>query len=134
MTDPRQTSLLAAAGHVPTQDRVEIERFGAPQSPGRLFWRQFRRSPLAVAGGGLLFVFYTSALLAPFLAAYAPETMDRNRFFHPPHKIHWFDAQGHFRIEIAKELSQKAEGSQNISAGKQFFAESLDFSIFQFGN
>ena len=97
MTDPRQTSPPAATGPVLTQDRVEIERFGAPQSPGRLFWRQFRRSPLAVAGGGLLFVFYTSALLAPFLAAYAPETMDRNRFFHPPHKIHWFDAQGHFR-------------------------------------
>ncbi len=78
-------------------DSGESIRFETPQSPGQLFWRQFRRSPIAVAGGTLLFVFYASALLAPFLAAYAPETMDRNRFFHPPHRIHWFDGEGRFR-------------------------------------
>ena len=101
MTDPRLTSLPAAMPVHGTDPLLpgagEIERFGAPQSPGQLFWRQLRRSPLAVAGGSLLFVFYTSALLAPFLAAYAPETMDRSRFFHPPHAVHWFDAQGGFR-------------------------------------
>ncbi len=97
MTDPRLTAAPPATASMPAPDAIEVERFGAPQSPGQLFWRQFRRSPLAVAGGSLLFVFYLSALLAPFLAAYAPETMDRNRFFHPPHRIHWFDGQGHFR-------------------------------------
>ncbi len=68
----------------------------APQSPARLFWRQFRRSPLAVAGAALLVAFYTIALFAPFIAPYSQEEMDRDRFFHPPHRLHWFDARGHF--------------------------------------
>jgi len=67
-----------------------------PQSPWRMFWRQFRRSHLAIAGGGLLAVFYAIALLAPFLAPYSQESMDRARFFHPPHRLHWIDARGRF--------------------------------------
>ncbi len=102
MTDPRIPLAAAAAPGAPSSDAALADsgegfRLNAPQSPGQLFWRQFRRSPLAVAGGSLLFVFYISALLAPFLAAYPPETMDRNRFFHPPHRIHWFDGEGRFR-------------------------------------
>jgi peptide/nickel transport system permease protein len=83
---------------------VELEAVGAgeavrarpPQSPWQLFWRQFRRSHLAVAGGMLLVFFYTVALLAPFLAPYSQETMDREHFFHPPHRLHWIDARGRF--------------------------------------
>src|SRR5262245_4116222 len=67
-----------------------------PQSPWRVFWRQFQRSPLALAGGALLAVFYVTALFAPFLAPYAQESMDRDRFFHPPHHVHWIDAGGRF--------------------------------------
>lgn len=51
-----------------------------PQSPGRIFWRQLRRSQLAVAGGVLLVVFYTVALFAPFVAPYPQDSMDRQRF------------------------------------------------------
>ncbi len=65
-----------------------------PQSPWRLFWRQFRRSHLAIGGGSLLAVFYTIALFAPFLAPYSQESMDRDRFFHSPHRVHWIDATG----------------------------------------
>src|SRR5262245_51579237 len=67
-----------------------------PQSPWRVFWRQFRRSQLAVAGGVLLAIFYAIALLAPFVAPYTQESMDRERFFHPPHRLHWIDASGRF--------------------------------------
>ena len=67
-----------------------------PQSPWRLFWRQFRRSPLAIGGAVLLGAFYLAALLAPFLAPYSQESMDRGRFFHPPHHLHWLDARGRF--------------------------------------
>lgn len=69
-----------------------------PQSPWRVFWRQFRRSHLAVAGGLLLTVFYGVALLAPFIAPYAQESMDRQRFFHPPHRLHWIDPAGRFHV------------------------------------
>ncbi len=65
-----------------------------PQSPARLFWRQIRRSPLAIAGGVLLTLFYGAALFAPFLAPYSPEEMDRTRFFHPPQPLVFRDAAG----------------------------------------
>src|SRR5580765_258922 len=79
-------------------DRDAVERMAAlpPQSPWRVFWRQFRRSQLAVAGGVILGVFYAVAIMAPFVAPYAQESMDRERFFHPPHRLHWIDASGRF--------------------------------------
>jgi peptide/nickel transport system permease protein len=60
----------------------------------RLFWRQLRRSPLAVAGALVLLVFYGAALFAPFIAPYGMEEQDRDRFFHPPTPIHLRDATG----------------------------------------
>lgn len=69
-----------------------------PQSPLRMFWRQFRRSHLAIVGAVLLGVFYTAALFAPFLAPYSQESMDRERFFHPPHRLHWIDARGRVHL------------------------------------
>ncbi len=67
-------------------------------TPWQLFARQFRRSSLAVAGGWLLLVLYSMALLAPFLSPYAPEEMDRARFFHPPTLLRWVDDKGHFHV------------------------------------
>lgn len=71
---------------------------GPPQSPWTIFWRQFRRSHLAVAGGFLLGFFYLLALLAPFAAPYAEDAIDRDRFYHPPMRLHWVDAQGGFHL------------------------------------
>ena len=84
----------------PTRDLGGPESVEAqpPQSPWRMFWRQFRRSPLAIAGGALLAVFYAVALFAPFLAPYAQESMYRQRFFHPPHRLHWIDTAGRFHL------------------------------------
>jgi peptide/nickel transport system permease protein len=73
-------------------------------SPARLFWRQFRRSPVAIAGGVLLTIFYLTAMLAPFLAPYAQEDIDKQRFFHPPHRLHWFD-QGHWRGPFIRPMN-----------------------------
>jgi peptide/nickel transport system permease protein len=89
----------------------EWEIAAAPQSPGQLFWRQFRRSPIAVAGGALLIVLYALALLAPFIAPYAQDEMDRDRFFHPPQSLHWIDAGGRFHalpFAYATELADPA--------------------------
>jgi peptide/nickel transport system permease protein len=66
----------------------------ASLTPAQLFWRQLRRSPLAIAGGVLLVVLYTASALAPFLAPYAESDIDRDRFFHPPTPLHWRDADG----------------------------------------
>jgi peptide/nickel transport system permease protein len=67
-----------------------------PQSPGRMFWRSIRRTPIAIVSGAMLGLFYLMALFAPFLAPYSQEEMDRDRFFHPPHRLHWVDADGRF--------------------------------------
>ena len=69
-----------------------------PRSPWRIFWTQFRKSQLAVVGGGALVVLYTVALLAPFVAPYPEDLMDRDRFYHPPMRLHWVDVGGAFHL------------------------------------
>jgi len=65
-----------------------------PQSPARLFWRQLKKSPLAIIGGIVLALMYLLALFAPFVAPYTQEDMDRQRYFHPPQSLHWIGADG----------------------------------------
>ncbi len=79
-----------------------------PQSPWSLFWRQFRRSQLAVAGGVLLVVFYVIVLLTPFVAPYTQEEMDRARFYHPPSALHLRDASGRFHLRPFVRLTELA--------------------------
>jgi peptide/nickel transport system permease protein len=79
--DPRAPEVLDAA---------------PPQSPARMFWRSIQRTPIAIVSGIMLAVFYGSALLAPFLAPYSQEAMNRDHFFHPPHALHWIDEDGKF--------------------------------------
>ena len=68
------------------------------ESPGRMFWRQFRKSQLAVVGAGLLLALYGMAALAPFLAPYAESDIDRERFFHPPTPLHFRHADGRWSL------------------------------------
>jgi peptide/nickel transport system permease protein len=70
----------------------------APQSPAVVFWTQMRKSPLAIAGGVVLAIFYLSALFAPFVAPYPQEEMDRAKYFHPPQALHWVRADGRFSL------------------------------------
>ncbi len=75
-----------------TDPVVDIEP--PPESPWRIFRRQLRRSPLAIAGGVVLAGFYLLALVAPFVAPYTQEEMDRDRYFHPPQSLHWIRPDG----------------------------------------
>ena len=69
-----------------------------PLSPGRAAWRQLRRNPAAMAGAALLALFYALAALAPFVAPYTQEELDRTRFYHPPQALRWRDAAGRFHL------------------------------------
>jgi peptide/nickel transport system permease protein len=69
-----------------------------PQSPGAIFWTQMKKSPLAVAGGVLLTLFYLLALFAPFIAPYPQEEMDRQNYFHPPQRLHWQSPDRGFQL------------------------------------
>ncbi len=69
-----------------------------PESPARIFWRQLKKSPLAIAGGTILLLFYLLAIVAPLVAPYPEDEMDRRRYFHPPHDLHWVDSDGRFHV------------------------------------
>ena len=46
----------------------------------------------------LLALFYALALLAPFVAPYPQDELDRSRFYHPPQALHWRDAAGRLHL------------------------------------
>ena len=93
MTDVNEPAIVS--------DRAAVraaEETAAPQSPAVVFWTQMRKSPLAIAGGVVLALFYLLAMFAPFVAPYSEEEMDRAKYFHPPQPLHWVRADGSFSV------------------------------------
>ena len=66
-----------------------------PRTPAQMFWREFRKSPVALVGAGLLVILYTAAVFADFLAPYPMGQQDLDFSYHPPTPVHWF-AGGRF--------------------------------------
>jgi len=64
------------------------------RTPASLAWRQLRKHRMALAGGVILIVLYTFALLAEVIAPYSLDYSDRERFFHPPTYPRFSDSQG----------------------------------------
>jgi peptide/nickel transport system permease protein len=60
-----------------------------PRSPWQVFWREFKKSPVALAGASILALLYLSAILADFLAPYGMTDQDLNYSYHPPTPVHW---------------------------------------------
>jgi peptide/nickel transport system permease protein len=107
-----------------------------PQSPARIFWRELKKSPLAIAGGAVLVLFYLLAVLAPMIAPYSQEEMDRRRYFHPPHSIHWVDSAGslHFRpfvrdTRLANAAAFRYEEEPTRELPIRFFVRASDYTI-----
>ncbi len=53
-----------------------------------IFWQRFRQNTLAVAGGVMVLVLFIVAALAPYLAPYEPDYIDRYHILEPPSKVH----------------------------------------------
>jgi len=70
-------------------------RAAVGRSPWQVFWREFRKSPVALAGAGTLSVLYLAAIFADFLAPWPMARQDLDFGFHPPTPVHWF-ADGRF--------------------------------------
>ena len=108
MTDPRFATpevrggqSLAADPLAPLVLHDEVSRADSatpPESPTRIFWRQLKKSPVAIIGGVILLAFYALAIVAPFVAPYTEDEMDRRSYFHPPHELHWRDSAGSFHL------------------------------------
>jgi peptide/nickel transport system permease protein len=125
------TSAIAEAA------RADALSHAPPQSPARIFWRQFRRSQLAVIGGSLLVVFYGVALIAPFLAPYTEDAIDRERFYHPPMRLHWVDAGGGFHAlpfvhptRLADERRFRYEEDRSVAVPLRWFARGTPYKLF----
>src|SRR5262245_5902341 len=97
-----------------------MARASSQASPMRMFWRQLRRSPLAVAGGGVLVVLYLMALFAPFLAPYAESDIDRERFFHPPTPLHLRDRDGHWHAPFVYGTRPGRDQTYEVDLGQRY--------------
>ena len=60
-----------------------------PRSPLQIFWREFRKSPVALLGAGLLVALYSMAVFADFLSPYPMGQQDLDFSYHPPTAVHW---------------------------------------------
>src|SRR5688572_8727118 len=98
MTDTDNKGTPTATSGAGLGSPRQIEDVVATQSPAVVFWTQMRKSPLAIAGGIVLTIFYLLALFAPFVAPYTQEEMDRAKYFHPPQTVHWVRADGSFSL------------------------------------
>ena len=67
----------------------------ATRTPWQLFWREFKKSPVALMGAVILVLLYGMAILADFLAPYPMGQQDLGYSYHPPVPVHWF-ADGRF--------------------------------------
>jgi peptide/nickel transport system permease protein len=57
----------------------------------QLMWWRFRKHRLAMAGAIILFIFYSVALAAGFMAYADPDASEAQRSLMPPQPIHWMD-------------------------------------------
>ena len=135
-TSPKPQSGAAAGAASPKPQSGEG---GPPQSPWRIFWRQMRKSPLAIAGGAILLLFYGVAAIAPFVAPYTQEEMDRERYYHPPHSLSWIDANGRLRLlpvvrqtTLADPRSFRYDAITGQEAPLRLFVEGAPYHLFGF--
>jgi peptide/nickel transport system permease protein len=113
---PILTSAVAPA-ELPVDPELVSPVARPPQSPWGIFWREFKKSPVALVGGGILAVFYLGALLAPFLAPYSMETQARELSWAPPSRIHFIDSEGRFHARPF------VYGHRVVSAGAKRYSE-----------
>ena len=92
MTDLAVATAPRAGAEAPIGGTV-----GRPQSPWGIFWREFKKSPAAIAGGVLLITFYLGAVLAPAIAPYAMDFQTRELSWAPPTRVHIRDESGRFQ-------------------------------------
>jgi len=107
-----------------------------PESPTTIFWRHLKKSPLAIIGGSVLLLFYLLAIVAPFVAPYTEEEMDRRRYFHPPHSLHLVDRQGSFHLRpfvretrLANPQQFRYEDIETAERPLRFFVRGASYTM-----
>ena len=118
------------------RDSASADSSAPPESPTRIFWRHLKKSPLAIIGGVVLLVLYILAIVAPFVAPYSEEEMDRRRYFHPPHALHFVDRTGAFHLRpfvretrLANPSAFRYEEIESEEHPIRFFVRGGDYTI-----
>jgi len=118
------TSMGAAAPLGGRAVGVRVESDGGPgrgtvdRSPWQIFWREFRKSPVALAGAGILIVLYASAIFADFLAPWPMAKQDLDFGYHPPTQVRWFH-DGRF-------VGPYVRGTELVDLGRSTYREIPD--------
>jgi peptide/nickel transport system permease protein len=76
---------------------LPVEDDAPSDTPWQLAWRQLRKNRFAMAGGAILIVLYTMAILANFLSPY-PITERSDQVYQPPSPVVFHDAGGQFKL------------------------------------
>jgi peptide/nickel transport system permease protein len=63
---------------------IAITEIPPASSPWRLFWQRLKPRKIALAGGVILIVLYSVAIVAGFIAPYRYDQINDKAFFHPP--------------------------------------------------
>jgi peptide/nickel transport system permease protein len=90
-----------------TAEPIAIMETPSESSPWRLFWQRLKPRKIAMAGGIILIVLYSGAIVAGFIAPYRYDQINDKAFFHPPV---WPRFQG-FRLVVPR--SEQLPGDFN---------------------
>jgi peptide/nickel transport system permease protein len=67
-----------------TAEPIAIMETPSASSPWRLFWQRLKPRKIAMAGGIILIILYSVAIVAGFIAPYRYDQINDKAFFHPP--------------------------------------------------
>lgn len=107
-----------------------VVRYGFPTFRQRI-WPQLKKRPLGLSVLAVLGLMYGSALFAPFLAPYQPNTANLSKTFHPPTPIVWVEGRPHVRqYAIADPLRLEYEAIPDSELPLRFFAKGPAYNLF----
>ena len=67
---------------------IEQSRKLKKETPGRLFWRRFKKNILGISGGIIVLLLFFVAISAPYTSPYDPHEIDVKSSLQPPSKDH----------------------------------------------
>lgn len=92
MANISESQPSATGPDIPLDQKVQVA------SQWQLIRWRFVKHKLAVVALGVLGVFYLAVAFAEFVAPYDPEAFIARLTLAPPHRIHFFDAEGQFHL------------------------------------
>lgn len=82
-----------------------------------LFWRRFKKNRLAVFGGIIVFILFTIAILAPFIAPHDPDAINVKHVLEPPSLQHPFGTD-----DLGRDILSRVIYGSRISLAVGFVA------------